>query len=60
MGKQIKKIRPAKPPKHYKECERCGNGGVIRKEMFTCKYCGYPNGFPEGVVFTRGGLEDDR
>lgn len=58
MGKQIKKIRPLPVNKYEKICERCGNGGICRKTVFRCKYCGYINGTEFEVVITRGGLED--
>lgn len=41
--------------KHIKICERCGNGGFCKKDIFYCKYCGYLNGAE--VEITRGGLE---
>ena len=61
MGKQIKKIRPERPHKHEKICERCGNGGICKKKKFRCMYCGYLNGEEEyEIVITRGNLEGDR
>lgn len=59
MGKQIKKIRPSKPHKYEKVCERCGNGGITKKTTFRCMYCGWLNGEPEEprVIVTRGGLD---
>lgn len=60
MGKKRKKVQPEKLSKNYKICERCGNGGITRAKQFKCRYCGWQNGLPEGIVVTYGGLEDDR
>ena len=58
MGKQIKKKTPRKISKHYKECIRCGNGGITRIKAFRCKYCGQFNGEDGELVIKRGGLDD--
>lgn len=60
MGRQIKKNRSTKPSKHEKICERCGNGGITRKTVFRCRYCGWINGVGAeeyGVEITRGSIE---
>lgn len=60
MGKQIKKIRPERPPKNLKICEQCGNGGITKKIQFRCKYCGYVNGIGADqydVQVTYGGVD---
>ena len=61
MGKRFRKIAPPKPNKYMKICERCGNGGITKKTVFQCKYCGYINGIEAdkyGVEISRGGLDD--
>lgn len=56
MGKNKKKTvnKTVKKNKNERVCERCGNGGFSRNEVFKCKYCGYLNGVEGRVEVTKG------
>lgn len=58
MGRQIKQKKQKRISKYYKECQRCGNDGINRKEEFKCRYCGYFNETSGRITVTRGGLDD--
>ena len=57
---EMKKRNNEHRSKNVKMCGRCGNTGITRKEIFICRFCGWPDGeeMDEPLVeITKGPLE---